>query len=332
MGLDMSTSMKQIQITIPNEPKDRLTSVLEILQQDLEIKDMVWLKGENNSLIIFRIVTTSLEEELTALKKIGIGVGYGIIDVLNLSVTIPESSIIKKDNEDEISKRISTEEIRQRMTFEPDLHYYIFIILAAITAALGLLINSVAMVIAAMIISPLMGPILSSSFGIMVMDKKLLKNGTIGQFFGILIGILIGLFFGIIYYHTNNDPSPTPEMLARNFPSWIEIILAVAAGLAVGFCITNALESSLVGIAIAASLMPPAVNVGLAIAFGEFSLGLGSLTLLLMNIVAINVCALAVFKIKKVQKVIQPLIPWEPIEEKTSKPKRQIGRKTKRGK
>jgi uncharacterized hydrophobic protein (TIGR00341 family) len=323
--------MKQLQITIPNEPQERINSVLTILKQDLGIKNMIWLKGDNNSLIMFRCQSNAVSKLLYDLSKIGIGTTYGIIDIVNLTATIPEASAVEGD-EDLLTERISIEEIKKNLIQSTSnwVHYVIFIILAALTAGGGLILSSPAIVIASMIISPLMAPILSFSFGIMIKDKRLVASGSIGQIIGIILGIGIGLFMGRVVYLADNTPEPTYEMVVRTQVGPAEIVIAVCAGLAVGFCITNSIESSLVGVAIAASLMPPAVNVGICLGYGQPALAWGSFLLLLMNVILINVGALLVFRIKQIRKHFLPEQLWEGIQEEKPKTKQVRGRRGKK--
>jgi uncharacterized hydrophobic protein (TIGR00271 family) len=316
--------MKQVQITIPNEPRERIQSIISILNTDFSIHNMVALRGENNTLIIFRSPTKVIGRVINNLTKIGIGVSYGIIDILNISATIPESAACCITAEDEqISSRISVEEMKNLIysSSNPDVHYIIFIILAAITAGAGLLLNSVAIIIGSMIISPMMGPIIGFSFGLVIQDKNLIKNGLKGQGIGIVLGVSMGFLLGLVYHLTLPTSPITAEMARRNYPGLLDVIIAVCAGIAVGFCMTGTLESSLVGIAIAVSLMPPTVNIGLALAFEEFSLAGGSAVLLIVNILAINICATFIFKLKKIRQTLAPFEFWEGPQENIIHPK-----------
>ena len=250
---------------------------------------------------------TFVPELIDRLNEIGVGIDFGIIDILPLEATIPKIELVEDidEEEDRIPERIALEEIRGDIEegTKPNLNYFIFIILSAIVAGAGLILNSPAVVIASMILSPLMGPILGFSFGITIHDGKMIRNSTLAQVFGILISICCGIFLGIITSSIIEDPEITSEMAARKFPNYLDIIIAICAGIAVGFCITGTLKSAVVGTAIALSLMPPAVNIGLALTYGDLSLSIGSLILLVINILIINTCTMIVLKIKKVHKI-----------------------------
>ena len=275
---------------------------MEIINVDLNIKNMTLLKGDSDSLIIIRQNRTLVPELIERLEEIGIGTELGIIDILPLEATIPELTKRFDDREDQVPDRIALLEIKNNIKegSKPSFNYFIFIILSAIIAGAGLVLNSPAVVIASMIISPLMGPVLGLSFGIATSDRMMIRKSTIAQIIGILISICCGIFLGYLTIIFIGKPQITSEMVARNYPNYLDITIAICAGIAVGFSITGTVKSTLVGAAIAFSLMPPAVIVGLALMYGDLSLSFGSLILLLTNIIIINVCTMIVLKIKKV--------------------------------
>ena len=244
-----------------------------------------------------------MPELIDRLNKIGVGIDYGIIDILPLEATIPELDETLDEEKDQVPERVALEEIKSDIEegAKPSFNYFVFILLSALVAGAGLILNSPAVVIASMIISPLMGPILGLSFGITTSNGKIIRNSIIAQIFGIIISICSGIFLGYLTIYLVEDPQITSEMAARTFPSYLDIIIAICAGIAVGFCITGTVKSTLVGAAIALSLMPPAVNVGLALIYGDLSLSIGSLLLLLTNVIIINVCTMIVLKIKDVE-------------------------------
>jgi len=313
--------MSQIQISLPNEPKSHTESLIKALNEKLNIKNMILLEGKRNSLVIIRCTKIKVARVLEVLNEIGVGTEFGIIDILKLDVTIPELKEEERDVSDEITSRISVEEIESTLKegMELNLDYYIFIIISALIAGAGLILNSTAIIIGAMIISPLMGPILGVSYGMISKNYILVKKGILGQLLGILIAIGIGIVLASLAFLIYDSPSVTHEMMNRNFPTVFDLIVSIGAGLAVGFAITGRIQSSLVGIAIAVSLMPPAVNIGVTLIFGNALLSFGSFILLMSNILAINLTALLIFKIKKI-KILKNTYPfWKGPEEKAGK-------------
>ncbi len=310
--------MSQIQISLPNEPKENKESVITTLNEKLKIKSIILLEGANNSLVIIRCLRTAVPKVLEVLNEIGVGIEFGIIDILKLQVTIPELIEDELEVSEELTSRVSVEEIESSIKEGMDLNldYYLFIIFSALIAGAGLILNSTAIIVGAMIISPLMGPILGVSYGIISKNYSLVKKGILGQILSIFIAIGIGVLLASLAYFIYGSPAITQEMMSRNFPTIFDLIVSVGAGLAVGFAITGKLQSSLVGIAIAVSLMPPAVNIGLALIYGNTLLSLGSLVLLMSNVLAINLMAILIFKLKKVKILEKKYAFWKGPEEK----------------
>lgn len=140
---------------------------------------------------------------------------------------------------------------------------------ASILACFGLVENSTLFLAASMLISPLMGPILAATFGGVIKDHKLqywgLSNEIIGIFMCIFVGFLFGLIQCAIHYLFNNQESMlilSPEMTTRTMPRsvLVGICIALPSGAAIAISVLGNNFGSLVGVAISASLLPPACN------------------------------------------------------------------------
>ncbi len=310
--------MSQIQISLPNEPKRHTESLITAINEKLNIKSIILLEGVNNSLVIIRCQRNLVPRVLEVLNEIGVGTEFGIIDILKLQTTIPELKEDQIEISEELSSRVSVEEIESSIKegMELNINFYLFIIIAAFIAGAGLILNSAAIIIGSMIISPFMGPILGVSYGIISKNYLLVGKGIMGQFTSLLIAIGIGVLLASLAFIIYGSPSITHEMMNRNFPTIFDLIVSIGAGLAVGFTITGKIQSSLVGIAIAVSLMPPAVNIGVSLIYGNLLLSFGSFILLMSNILAINFMAILIFKLKKI-KILEKDYPfWKGPEEK----------------
>ena len=137
------------------------------------------------------------------------------------------------------------------------------LIVAIIIASVGLNANSTAVIIGAMLISPLMGPIMGVGLGIGILDSHMLKRGLRNLSIAVLVGILTSaLFFFIIPI---NDASS--ELLARTRPDIRDVFIAFFGGLA-GILAGSRREKSNVvpGVAIATALMPPLCTAGYGLA------------------------------------------------------------------
>lgn len=120
-----------------------------------------------------------------------------------------------------------------------------------------------------MLISPLMGPIIAATFGTVIKDNALTKFGIVNELIGILLTTVVGFVFGLIVFNVDDSFSRgeglTTEMLSRTdiHSLIVGIFIAIPSGAAVAISILGENIGSLVGVAISASLLPPAVNSGL---------------------------------------------------------------------
>ena len=152
--------------------------------------------------------------------------------------------------------------------------YLLLVVLASIIAFFGLLENSSVVLVASMLVSPIMGPILAGIFGCIIGDNQLRNRGIQHELISLGICILIGFIFGLFfcamgpetyYGQSSNYKWPTPEMTSRgNVRSLVTgIAIALPSGAGVALSVLGGNVGSLVGVAISASLLPPAVNAGL---------------------------------------------------------------------
>ena len=290
------------------------------MKNEIKVKNILLIKGVDNSLIIIRSERTQVPEIVKILNNNGVGTIHGIIDILSLKASIPEITLNEEEQGKKkkiLTQRVTVEEIKKNLEdasrFSPD--FFTFILLSALVAGVGLILNSAIILIASMILSPLMSPILGVSFGIVSKEFRMVKIGFLEQFLGLLISIGTGMLIGILGLALITPPTITPQMIARGYPNLFDLIVAICAGIAVGIGITGSIKTSLIGVAIAVALMPPAVNIGLAIVYNDPILSLGSSVLLFMNIITINICALIVFKLKKITTVRKAYIFWEGTKE-----------------
>ena len=151
--------------------------------------------------------------------------------------------------------------------------YLLLVVLASIIAFVGLLENSPVVLVASMLVSPIMGPILAGIFGCIIGDVQLRNRGIQHELISLGICIVIGFVFGLLfclidvekYYNESGDQWPTPEMISRGNGRYLVtgIAIAIPSGAGVALSVLGGNVGPLVGVAISASLLPPAVNAGL---------------------------------------------------------------------
>lgn len=170
--------------------------------------------------------------------------------------------------------------------------FCIVLALAAFIASLGLMIDSSVIVIGAMLIAPLMRPILALAYGFVAMEKRIILRSLITA----IIGVLITVLTAVGTEHIFNLTGPTQELLNRTQPSLIDLGVAIAAGLAATIAINRPnIADSLPGVAVAVALVPPVCAVGLFLSVGSTNAAIGAMTLFVINFAAIVLCAILVF-------------------------------------
>ncbi|BAS58339.1 MULTISPECIES: DUF389 domain-containing protein [Leptolyngbya] len=170
------------------------------------------------------------------------------------------------------------------------LHYLILIMGSCAIATFGLLSNSAAVIIGAMIIAPLMLPIRGIAFGALSGDLELFRKGAIAVIVGTLLALLMSLLLGLMV----GLPSYGSEVLARSRPTLLDLGVAVVAGAISAYAKAEPrISGTLAGTAIAVALMPPVCTIGLGLAQTNSSLSLGATLLYLTNLLGIALsCAL----------------------------------------
>ncbi len=166
----------------------------------------------------------------------------------------------------------------------PSFSFHFMLGLSAIIATLGLLANSAAVIIGAMIVAPLMGPIVGMAYSTAMGNRRLLRRSSFTLLKGILLTIGVSwLATSIIGLDTVDS-----EIMSRVKPTLIDFGIAMAAGAAGAFANTRrSISSAMPGVAIAVALVPPLSVVGIGMAQGEADIALGALLLFLTNLICI---------------------------------------------
>lgn len=155
--------------------------------------------------------------------------------------------------------------------------------LSAGIATLGLLQSSVAVVIGAMLVSPMMGPIAALGFGFASIDGRRIEEAA--KVIG--IGAVIGILTGMVLTGISPIKNATPEILARTAPNLLDLAVALLSGLAGGYATVHRKGETAIGVAIATALMPPLATVGYSLAVFRFDFAAGATLLFLTNLAAI---------------------------------------------
>ena len=182
---------------------------------------------------------------------------------------------------------------------------------AALIAGLGLMENSPATIIGAMLIAMLYGPIIGIGLGLAEADLHLLGRALWTEFFGALFVLASGFLIGL----ASRDIVIGSEILGRTSPTMVDLLVALVGGLAGGFTfISRGLSGVVVGVAIATSLVPPLTTCGILLARNSPSIAGGAFLLFLANFAAIALGAMVTFLLaghrpKPTDKIKKVLLP-----------------------
>ena len=173
-----------------------------------------------------------------------------------------------------------------------NLDYAMLMLISATIATLGLLLNSAAVIIGAMLVAPLIAPLTAIGIGLTTARLKMvLRAGST-----VLIGIGIASFVSIGMGLLVQLESSTPEMMSRVSPTLLEAFVALASGVVGAYATARKdIPAALAGVAIAAALVPPICTFGLQLAQGHFTWALGAMLLFLTNMFSIIVISVLLF-------------------------------------
>src|SRR3990172_7672908 len=189
-------------------------------------------------------------------------------------------------------------QIKLREASRPGFDFLLLVILSCTIATMGLLTNSAAIIIGAMLVAPLMSPIIGLGLASITGDQRLLRFAGAGLVQGAFLAVLVSF---ILSWFNRQLPfillQELPnEILTRTHPSPIDLTVALAGGLAAAYALAQpTLSAALPGVAIATALMPPLCTIGIGVALERWDVAGGALLLFVTNAVAIAFAATLVF-------------------------------------
>jgi uncharacterized hydrophobic protein (TIGR00271 family) len=182
-------------------------------------------------------------------------------------------------------QKINHQEVVEHVREEGGLtsRYSFMTIISSAIAILGLLLSSPAVVIGAMLISPLMGPIISLGFSLCLLDSAQMRKALIG----LIAGVFLALAISWLIVSISPLSDATPEIMARTRPNLFDLLVAIFSGLAGGYSVIKRKGEGIVGVAIATALMPPLAVTGFGLATYNMAIASGAFMLLMTNLLAI---------------------------------------------
>src|SRR5690554_7869719 len=205
------------------------------------------------------------------------------------------------DIQSDSDREATIESVKKDIPFKG--HTAWILIFSIFVASIGLNVSSTAVVIGAMLISPLMGPIVGIDLAVAINDVETMRR----SFVNLGVMVFLSVLTAFLYFKLSPLTEETPELIARTYPTILDVLIAIFGGLGLIVAKTKSgtMASVIFGVAIATALMPPLCTVGYGLAIGNASYAGGALYLFSINAVFI---ALSTFIVSKILRF--PLVRY----------------------
>jgi uncharacterized hydrophobic protein (TIGR00341 family) len=281
----------------------------------------IWYDKISEKQIMLKILATAEEIEhiMDLLNERFVNEPWFRLVLLSVAASLPrveepekeETSGGESEDSDKKKERISREELYAAIMDMVRLSrvYMGMVILSTVVAAVGLLTNNSVVIIGAMVIAPLLGPILALAMGTTLGDGGLVRSALKTNFVGLCLALGLSVLLGLFL-----EVNPVGEELsARTSIGLVDFVVALASGGAGTLAFTTGASTGLVGVMVAVALLPPLASLGLLLGSGYFLPALSAGLLLITNIICINLAGVVVFWAQGVR----PTSWWE--EDKAQK-------------
>jgi uncharacterized hydrophobic protein (TIGR00341 family) len=259
---------------------------------------------EYTASVTFPLPQAAVEPVLEELRTAGLDRDAYTV-VLNAETVISkrfDELVERYEESDGNGDRIAREELASRArALAPKWRTFVIMTaVSSIVATAGLLLDSAAVVVGSMVIAPLIGPAMATSTGSVVDDRELLLRGVKLQVAGGVLAVVAAAAFAALLRTAHVVPLEATEVFAidevreRLVPDVLSLVIALGAGVAGALSLSTGVSTALVGVMIAAALVPPTAVVGIGLAWGSPRTVSGAFVLVLVNFLSINFAALAV--------------------------------------
>ncbi len=210
-----------------------------------------------------------------------------------------ESSDDEADDDRDNAVRTTREELYTEIAKGAllDWNYVLLVLLSTIVATIGLAEDNVAVVIGAMVIAPLLGPIIAFAFATSLGDRELAARSLTTGVTGLGLAMLLAMALGLVW-PVNLE---SHEIAARTDVDLASVALALASGAAAVLSLTTGLSTTLVGVMVAVALLPPTAVLGMLLGSGRWEQAVGAGLLLAVNVVCVLLAAKVVFFLRGVK-------------------------------
>lgn len=288
--------MRLVQATVPSGRESAVRDALDEQELNYFVTEEVGNEAYAE-LVYVSIPDQEVEETLECLYRAGLDEDDHVM-IVDVEADIFGRTGAQGDGLGEHARIAAAELEGKTDDLLPDRHTFLtMMVLATIVATAGLLLDSAAVVVGSMVLAPLFGPAVSTSVGTVIDDAELFRRGVEFQVLGVATALVSATAFAWVVRTTYLVPAGvaitnTPQIVERLSPDVLSLIVAFAAGVAGVLSIATGAAMALVGVMIAAALLPPAATVGIGVVWGEPLVAAHSAMLLVVNVLAINFAGL----------------------------------------
>ncbi len=293
-------SLRQVQIVLPQSKRAELEEALHEIEHDRwwtsELRENFQVTNVHTRADQCEALIDALVERFRGAERFRIT----LVPVEATHPKLPEPPKPRPEPESPAPRklkpligRVSREELEEDLIHHGMVNrlFVTMTALSTVVACIGLMKDSPAIIIGAMVIAPLLGPNMALALGSTLGDFKLIKRSLIANGVGVGAALAMSAVVGVIA--TIN--AENPELAARTSVDYFDIPLAVASGAAGALAATTGAGATLVGVMVAVALLPPTAACGLLLGAGEWSSAIKAMLMVLVNVVGINLAATAVF-------------------------------------
>ncbi|AXR77428.1 TIGR00341 family protein [Natrarchaeobaculum sulfurireducens] len=291
--------MRYIEITIPSGKRRAVLDILDDEGIEYVVSDEIGHQ-QTDAVVRFPLPTRAVEGVLDRLAE---------AELSTARVVVIDAETVISEEFDELRKlhrrgtTTGERTSRQVLVTKADeltpafSIYVVMLLISAVVATSGLLSDSPAVVVGSMVIAPLLGPALAASVGIVTGDGELRTRGFRYQVVGVAVVIAASIGLATLARLAGLEPGGVDivvvaELEERVSPNLFSLAVALGAGVAGILSLTRGFSEAIVGVMIAAALIPPAAAVGITTAWGMYGAALGAFGLVAINVLSINAAAL----------------------------------------
>lgn len=303
-------ALRQIEVVVSKDGMEitrelvKLKSVTRFWEDSSELQE--------GYLVKVLIDASDTEEFLDKAEDMFGELEYYRLVMLPVEATLPRINDEEKDKSDENGEEVSDEDDSVKPWEKPlsgtrvsreELYtdiadgigisgvYVVLVALSAIVASLGVMRDSTAVVIGAMVIAPLLAPNVGLALATVLADKDLGLKALQTNFMGLAVALVISFTLGLLLA----VDSSVDEIAMRTEVALSDIALALASGAAGVLAYTIGMSAAVIGVMVAVALLPPLVTTGLLLGDGQYELAFYAFILVLTNVICVNLAAIATF-------------------------------------